>query len=272
MDYQPKLYIGIGSKTCYFTLRETYLHYGRGEVLNGVFTGTVEERSFHHFNLSQEPAEAFAKAQEMAFKMDLPLTSTLESIQIELNTIHRTTQEMLDRMKEESARNHIRWESERIASMEEFLANRQYPIGRYKGREYAAAPLSYINWIVNASFEPESPLIRVAAEIRALHPELILPLPHPTNTVGEPGQRLRFTATVIRTGYYDREAFSGYGMERVYLTTMVTPDGTCLLCKSTVFNPPVGEVLDFKATVKDFSEYNGQVQTVIQRITVLEPK
>lgn len=263
-----KLYIGIGHKSCYFTLRETYLHYGRGEVLNGVFTGTVEERSFHHFNLSQEPAEAFAKAQEAAFKMDLPLTSTLEGIQIELNTIHRITQEMLDRMREESDRNHVRWEAERIASMEEFLAKRQYPIGKYKGQEYAAAPLSYINWVVNASFEPESPLTRVAAEIRALHPELILPVPHPTNTVGELGQRLYFTATVIRSAYYDRESFRG--MERVYLTVMVTPDRTCLLCKSTGFNPPVGKVLDFKATIKGFSEYQGQVQTVIQRLTILE--
>ena len=56
----------------FYTLRETYLHRtyvpgdgpGGNAVVNGVYQGTVleEVRSFHHFNLSTDADEAFAKA------------------------------------------------------------------------------------------------------------------------------------------------------------------------------------------------------------------
>ena len=49
-NFIPSLFIGIGETGALFTLRETYEHvyYGRGEVVNGVFNGTVERLSLIH--------------------------------------------------------------------------------------------------------------------------------------------------------------------------------------------------------------------------------
>jgi len=73
--FKPSLFIDIGADNHFYTLRETYLHttYVRpGEmgnaIVNGVYQGTIAEevRSFHHFNLSQNPEDAIAKAKSFA--------------------------------------------------------------------------------------------------------------------------------------------------------------------------------------------------------------
>jgi len=265
-NFEPSLYISIGANHNYFTLRETYQHFGRGEVCNGVFTGTVEVRSFHHFNLSQNADEALEKARQAANDMGLPLTtqesaSTLQSKMVE---IQRMSAEQL-----EIRANRLKWEAEqrqleRENEFQTMLNNGRFPFGKYRGSEFFLAPCDYLQWLINAEFEPETSYFKLA-EVLKRNPafaDLVLPKADKTATVGTIGKRQQFSATVTRKSYYD----GFYG--RTYIVTMVTDDGVCLVSKSASFCPKMGEKLNFAATVKEFSEYRGQAQTVIQRISV----
>lgn len=93
--FVPTLFIGVGELGCFFTLRETYLHAVPGPgpmgnaVVNGVYQGSFEVRSYHVKNLSQDPDEAFEKAQEASERMGLKLTTSRDSLREEMNAIHR---------------------------------------------------------------------------------------------------------------------------------------------------------------------------------------
>lgn len=262
--FQPSLFIGIGEKSCYFTLRERYLHEqwigGRCEK---------EIRSFHHFNLSQDPDEAIAKATEAAERLGLPLNTTRAEITEQLNAIKRAT---ADELKERQERE-IRWEAERAEREAKWMEEQKALIvdGRFPtcfrnhgGEPFIAAGIGYLNWVMDKAdeFKPGSLLAMVANKVLELHADLRLPCPDKTKVIGEPGKRQTFEVTVIRT--FD---FTGiYGT--TYFVTMVTPDGCCLLSKGR-FNAEVGEKLTIKATVKEHDEYKGQAQTVVQRVAVI---
>lgn len=97
--------------------------------------------------------------------------------------------------------------------------------------------------------------------------------PDPELLLGEPKQRLQFDVTVIKSAYFTRPAYMGDYDETVHVITMVDKKTkACLLSKSTAFNAEEGEELTIKGTIKEHSEYNGQAQTVLQRINVLSEK
>jgi hypothetical protein len=85
--------------------------------------------------------------------------------------------------------------------------------------------------------------------------------------VGAIGKRQLFNATVVRVSSYERQRFGSYGMETVWIVTMQDEAGHALVSKSPAFHAQKGETLKFKATVKAHDEYQGERQTVIQRIT-----
>jgi hypothetical protein len=51
---------------------------------------------------------------------------------------------------------------------------------------------------------------------------------------------------------------------------MTDADGNTLVSKSPTFHAKKGETLKFKATVKAHDEYQGERQTVIQRVAATE--
>lgn len=282
--FTPQLYIDIGATGAYFTLRETYLHtrYIRGggdmggAVLNGVYQGSVETevRSFHHFNLSQNADEAFAKATAASEAMGMELTTTRESMAEQMRVIKRATAEQLAERERFAAKLHAEWEAERAARMQEKLdklAQGVFPFGPHKDEKFEDASIGYLDWMMRKveDFE-EGSLVRLTAEaVLARCSHLMLPTPDAELTVGEPGKRLQFTVTVVKSVHYDRTAWNGYGVERVYVTTMVDASGACLVCFSGAFAPYVGDKLTIKATVKEHSEYKGQAQTIVQRVKEL---
>lgn len=279
--FTPQLYIDIGATGAYFTLRETYEHkrYIRGEgdmggaVLNGVYQGTVdvEVRSFHHYNLSQNADEAFAKATAASEAMGMELTTTRESLEMEMREIKRADAEQLAERERRAAQLQAEWDAERAARMQEKLdkiAQGVFPFGPHCDQKFEEASIGYLDWLMRkvADFE-EGSLIRLTAEaVLASWSHVMLPTPDAELTVGEPGKRLQFSVTVVRSAHFERLAFNGYSVERVYVTTMVDASGACLVCFSTAFAPGVGEKLSIKATVKDHSEYKGQAQTIVQRV------
>ena len=104
--------------------------------------------------------------------------------------------------------------------------------------------------------------------------------------------RLEITATLTGDYHYTAPAY-GYGYETRYIYTFLGEDGKAYVWKTTTFmvleyedakgwitkangktyntaKINKGDVIRIKATVKGESEYNGQPQTEINRVTVLE--
>lgn len=101
-SYQPHLFIGVGATGAFFTLRET----------EQVWVGRPpkpEVRSFHHFNLSQDPDEAIEKATRAAEALGLQLITTRERLAEELREIQRANADELAAREEQR----IKWERER---------------------------------------------------------------------------------------------------------------------------------------------------------------
>lgn len=282
MAYQPVVYIDIGATGAFFTLRETYEHVkhipGEGAfgnaVINGVYQGGVEKeiRSFHHFNLSQNPDEAFAKAQAYADANAIKLDSTRDGLAESLRDIQRANAEEIARREAHYTALREQWEAERKLNelrLFDVVAAGYLPIGNHSGKAFHDAPVSYINWLIAAreTFEVGSLLRAIADAVAEDCSDLLLPVADKHAIVGtEIGERVELTATVVRVASYDTD----FG--RKYITTLVTNDDNkaCVVVKSTSFCRDVGTVVHFKATVKEVSDYKGQTQTVVQRVKVLE--
>jgi uncharacterized protein (DUF3820 family) len=273
MSFVPYLFIGIGETSAFFTLRETYLHEQWVGGQGGYMDKSV--RSFHHFNLSQNAFEAFEKAKTYSEQMCIELKTSVEDLNQQMRDIKKASAEQLA----ERAAKMKAQEEENRAAYEEYLAERAAKIasgvfvfGPYKGQPFAEATRGYLSWMMDKceSFEEGSVLRLTAESVLKLVPHLALPKPDKTLTVGEPKKRLEFDVIVISSRNFVKDSFSGFGQEVCYVTTMVDKKtNACLICFSGAFSPNEGEEFKMKATVKDFSEYNGQAQTIVQRVTVL---
>lgn len=271
--FTPILFIGIGATSAYYTLRESYLHHewvgGRDGYMHS------EVRSFHHFNLSTDLAEAIAKAEADAENMGLPLKADREQLACDMRAIKRATEDEMERRRAAYAAQQALWTAEREAKRaEQFqqLAEGVVSFGKYNGEKIEDLPRGYLGWLAKkvADFEQASLLRALADVIRDRYAHLLPPEPNPAMLLGEQGQRLTLDVDVIRSHFYERpHAVAHWKMERVYIVTMVTKEGACVVSKSANFYAKEGDKLTIKATVKVHDEYKGQAQTVIQRIKVV---
>ena len=273
-NFTPSLFIGIGATSAFFTLRETYLHAIPGPgmqgnaVINGVYQGSYVVRSRHIVNLSQDAGAAYSKAKEIANTMGYELRANPNTMQEEMRDILRTNAETRERKEREEREREAIWEAERKSQEDKLRAQLEEGIfvsGPYRGKKFEEASRGYITWLVDTfpEFEDGS-LIKLTAQlVKERCSALILPKPKKDLLVGEVGKRQVFEVTVLRCIPF--EGFYG----RIYFTTMVDKEsGACILSKSGSFAANEGEELKFKATVKEHSDYKGQAQTVVQRISV----
>lgn len=290
-QFQPKLFIGIGETMAYYTLRETYLHEvcipGEGPmgnaVVNGVYQGEkIEEvRSFHHFNLSQDPDEAIAKAKEASFKLGIPFSCTKEKIVEEMREIKRRTEEQIkaDQLKWEITQAQIealkiKWamerEAEKIEKFEEVTPHGTHYItwGSHAFCHANKLPREYCTWVVanKDKFEDYSFMLHLAKTLEEKYPEQLLEeiKLKPKTYFGEVGTRYDLELTVIKC--FGFEGFYG----KTYVTTMADKKGICFNVMSGAFSAQAGDKIKIKATVKEHKPYKGQAQTVLQRVKVLE--
>lgn len=273
MSYTPHLFIGIGETSAFFTLRETYLHEewvgGQGGYMNR------EVRSFHHFNLSQDAAEAVAKAQVHAETLGLEMTSTVDSLQTEMRDIRRATAEELvarERAREAQAALWAAERAERAAERLSILQDGLVSFGAHSGKRFEQLDPSYIGWVVDniENFEADSLLRAMAEVILSKFAHLIPRKPDPELLLGTEGLRRDFEVEVLRVFKFLRPKFSAHWLtETVYIVTMISKEGACVVSKGTSFAAEVGETFRMKATIKGHDSYNGQAQTIVQRIKVL---
>lgn len=272
-NFCPTLFIGIGEGSFYYTLRETYLHEqwvgGQGGYMNR------EVRSFHHRNLSQNLDEAITKAEELSTIFGTPLRVKKEELEMEMGEIKRATAEqMAERARriKEAEIEYQQIKEEKFRLQMNTVAEGKYPFGQYLGKPFADAPASYINWFMKGEFEEGTVINEVKLALWRNHPDLALPEPDKEKLAGTVGKRATFNVTLIKEASFMRNTYAGYGYETVYVTTMVTDAGECLVCFSTSFGGTVGEKIKIKATVKEHSDYKGQAQTIVQRVKILEEK
>jgi len=278
--FKPTLYIGVGEKGCFFTLRETYEHtvyipMGEmgGAVVNGIYQGTVEKevRSFHIKNLSQDADEAFEKATAAAEAATMELRTTRESLREEMNAVHRRSAEEMEAAAKAMAERQAKWDAEREAQdsqSREVIEAGYFPFGRYAGEHFSEAPLSYLRWIAKGGFD-DIMMNAIASAVKASGVLPTLPEVTPGVYTGEVKKRQDFRVTVLEGFSFTRGSFSGYGSETVYVSKLVEKEtGALITVMSTAWDviDRVGEELTIKATVKEHSEYKGEAQTVVQRV------
>lgn len=280
--YIPSLFIDIGSKGHFYTLRQTYLHAvpGDGQMgnasVNGVYQGSFEERSFHHFNLSQEAAEAIEKAVEASTELGVRFTApTAEQLSGQLAAVHRATAEELAArearylaMREEYR---LQREAEQLEKIEA-LQRGQITWGRHTGKHFSQVERQYLAWVVGKreAFESGS-LMRVMADVIVeKYADLLPTRPKLSAFLGEEKQRLTIDVEVIRLGSYQRQKFGADWLtETVWITTMVTSTGECVVVKSPNFRADDGSCARIKATVKAHDYYGEQAQTILTRVEVV---
>lgn len=260
-NFREKLFIDVGAKSCYFTLRKTYIH---TFWFNGRWHDEV--RSHHLFNLSQDPEEAVAKGKAASESMGIPFSASADTLREKINEIKRASAEEIERREREAREREEQWAAERALAEEMIVQAARhgyYAIGAHSNWMHDLRP-GYLNWLVKS--EPEfaegSAIRRVAEIVRTEFADLLLPNEGTKHYPAPVGKRIEAEVTVLRQAYFD----SFYGT--VYITTMVDTDGHSLVVKSGSFNPVVGKKMRIKATIKDHDEYKGVPQTVIQRVAV----
>lgn len=257
-EFESVLYIGIGARSHYFTLRQTEERWVRADQR--------EVWSYHIQNLSQNAGEAMKKAQAYADMQGMRLTSTLEGIEGDLQKIKRATaEEIAEREKQEAM-----WQARREQEQEELrqaviakLKRGQFAFGRMNGIRFVDAGCGYITWISKQVDSDNDWLVLTAQEVIKQVPHMIISFEKDLH-IGVEGKRQDFNVKVFRINSY----VGYYGT--VFITTLLDLEtNACLVVKSASFCPDVDSVLKIKATVKAHDEYNGQAQTVLQRVKVL---
>ena len=85
------LYIGVGEKNCFFTLRECSTE-NRHDGDGGIYSVEIH----HHVqNLSTDADEAFAKALDVSARTGIELISTRDRLADEMNEIRRASAEQV---------------------------------------------------------------------------------------------------------------------------------------------------------------------------------
>lgn len=268
MSFQPRLFIGIGKYEHFYTLRETCLRYGRGEILNGRFTGEVTETSFWHCNLSQNAEEAIEKAKQYAEEMQIPLYigDSIEGTLLEINRADKSTAEGRAAFEEQKRKERQEYYQQIDMERIECLLEGRITFGKLAGMTLDQIQEDYARWVVSAAmqgkFSASGAMQAMACILAFKQPELMMP-EFVQGFVGAEGARFEETVKIIKVCGFD----TLYG--RMYITSMKNEEGKCIVCKSAAFCPTVGDTFKIKATVKEFSEYKGQDQTIVQRIKVI---
>lgn len=273
-NYTPKLYIGVGDTGAFFTLRETYLH---SFVVGGKMH--YEERSYHHFNLSQDADEAIEKATEASIRIGVPLDKIdRKSLDGEMRKIQRADADEMARREQERKNREASWAAVRaIDELKklDLIAAGYIPFGAHSGELLETAPRGYITWLIEkrAEFEPGSLMRALAERVVFHHRRMAFPTPS-GRTLGGIGERITAHVTVIRTHSFERPRFNAEWLtETIQITSMVDHEtGALLVSFSSSWRPKEGEELDVRATVKSHEDFRGTQQTIIQRPTLAPNK
>lgn len=285
MAYQPKLFIGIGETFAFFTLRETYQWeiWGRAENGMPVLRG-IEERSFHHFNLSQDAEEAFEKAMEYSRKTGMPMVSTLEGLKHEMRDIKRRTAEEMEEAERlhrlAVSRGNLGYAQDRDAlAMSNITKNggiHNFAFGKYAGQPIKTVSnldRGYLVFLTDKLESDDNPRYDNSLLLAQMKAALAAVEPRPESKhFGTEGKRVNgIEATITGARAFWARGYSYYQPDiQKTAYTLTTDAGEVLVLFTQSFLGELGEKIRFNAMIKEHSEYRGELQTIIQRPTKVE--
>jgi len=253
-QFVSKLLIGVGATAAFFTLRETCLGYG-GKVV-----------SFHHFNLSQDADLAYEKALDYAHNNGIELITSRDDMVAEMREIKRMNAaqiaeraERMAKLEQDHAEALQRAHDEKISMINAGL----YPFGQYYNKPFADANVSYLQWVIRTDFSEANDVMQLLSQ--KVTEQCSHLLPDLDKTVGTIGKRETFHVTITRCLAMFSELYRTW----TYITLMQTDDNAVMMSKGA-FSANVGDKLTIKATVKDHARYRDQMQTIVQRVKVVE--
>jgi hypothetical protein len=257
MSYRKHLFVAVGATGAMYTLRETYLR----EQWVGGQSGYMhrEVSSFHHYNLGQDAAEAWSKAQAAAEKLELPLDGSLDDLQCQMRDIKRASAEEMERRRKAEEEEREFWRQQRAAEAAAWReenadlvdALRPYDPenGESSGDHFLdGMAVALAQW--GKLTDGQARAVRNILERRALQRN--------SRHVGEIGQRIELQLTV------DRVLDWSYGQfPTIYRYCTLARDAAGNVIQYVGAKP-----LDdgtYKATVAEHDEYRGVRQTKIKR-------
>ena len=261
-NFEETLYIGVGREGCFFTMRQTYL-----AEINVNKRIRYEIRHYHHFNLSQNPDDAYSKALEYAAKSGMRLTTTRESLEDELNEIKRANADEMLKREQYAKQQKEDWEAQRKEEIQrnlDVINAGFFPFGKFTGIAFEKADRGYVQWLMNKvnDFEENSLMRIISEKLNKDYIELKASEYLKDVFLGEEGQRLEIEVEIVKTFTF----VSTFGP--LYIVTMVTPDKICIVSKGS-FSAKIGEKLKIKATIKNHNIYKEQAQTIVNRVKIL---
>lgn len=283
-DFKAGLFIGIGEKSCYYTLRQTDLCFVAnngtlgGAVVNGDYQGAVKVSSFHLQNLSTDIDEAFEKATQLAKEYGLPLKTKKDELRQQMVDIRRATEEEINARGAELNRQREKREleeKERFKEMCEIVDAGVVPCGKFRGVNFSDLPTGYIRWLIVSkhNFEAGTIMRYISDKASMLRPDLIdLPTPDKNLHICFEGTRKEFNVVVISAFSFPSEDYYGNPIY-IHVTNMYDKETSAnLTVMSSSFSADVGDELTIKGTVKKHGTYKGQAQTFLNRVSVIEKR
>lgn len=260
-NFIPHVFISIGEHGHFFTLRCTQ------ERIIGRGSRVV---SYHVQNLSQNADEAFAAAKEYASSRGMILKTPRAELPDNLDEIFKRKRGEVKAARERRKNEKAEREAAFLAAKQEYRKKQEQsildgvlPFGKHQGKKITDVA-DYAKWIVSRreEFDPGSILAFAAEVIERDFPQVMASGFNQMHLPYREGARVEVRGVVKRVTGFD----GAYGWTRI--VTIQAEGGECVVAKGSWYTEE-GKTVRILGTIKEKTEYNGQNQTVINRVKEL---
>jgi hypothetical protein len=216
----------------------------------------------HNYIIVSSEGNKFVVGSECVMKTgDAGLIATVKAERSRMAAEKREVRRNTNRAEREAS-----WKAEREANAKHFAMIYADLITKAQPHMQIAFIKDVIEGGLSGRFISDKAISAVARVIESIEQRAIWKAN--SRHTGTVGKRQTFNVVVDRIASYERPSFAGYGYDRVWIVTMRDEAGNAIVSKSTAFCPDQGANLTIKATVKEHSSYDGEQQTIVQRIKV----
>ncbi|URC15210.1 hypothetical protein GD1_86 [Paraglaciecola Antarctic GD virus 1] len=255
IDAKDVYYLSTGEKTMMYTLRVQWYE-------QAVFEGEVVmlERDSYIQNLSIDYDKAMVKADAMGYLVTTPM--------FDLEEIRRGEDAAKVAFREAQE---AQQEQDRIAKEDvllSYIKDSRFPFGKFRAKKFVEADTGYVMYWLQS--KPEDSVTRsLVTALAASFPKLVALLAMKSNGeyFGTPKTRYQKMKGVVTARFCFIGFYGWVTVMKVILDTgelVVYKGGGDVSLGDDV--PVLGNTITFAGTVKEYSVYQGENQTMVQRI------
>lgn len=258
-----RYYISSGEKNMMYTLRRRFDEW----VSMSSSDSVMITRDNYVRNLSIDANKAIEKAK-LFIKDGAILLSNSDNLE-DLEEIRRRESEEI---KKERERREAQYEIERESRNNNYqntiIYEQKMPFGVHCGKIINTLPKGYLLFWIEFDNEDDDVVIDCLQKYIISHFPELANIPKPNgNYIGNPKERMKFTATLVASFGFD----GYYGW--VNIAKFVTETGESLTYMGgNDIDLDIGDKMTFKATIKKHEEYKGEASTYINRIKEIKSK